>query len=1047
MSKRIIALLIAVCMVAALIPSAVFAEDTAANAPNPSQAPALEETSLPAETPAETDAPTEASTETDAPTEETEAPASEEPTDVAAPYNLQTPADPEAQIGEKQYATLQEAITDAPDGATVTMLGDVEVNAADGIRFPAGKTLVLDMNSHSITVTAAFNGRPIVNEGTLTVTGSGTIDASKFLCYGAINNKGTLTIENGTFNGNAAADGSIIRNTGASAVLTVNDGTFHGSPGCIYNEGTAELNNGTFESYCCSTCTPNSWSYAVQNKAYMTVNGGTYVGTQGALAVAGGEAVINNGTFKTVKCRNDSSHTAVFYALYVAGAASKAHCVVNGGTFSTEGPHATVLVGNDTPGDGGLVLGASCEIMGGNFTAPNGTPVLKGATRSGNPIVKGGTFSDDSVVNYVPDSWGQNSNGEVGKNTVQNDTHAAEINGQFFTTLDSAVKAAAGGDTVKLLKTVIDTPKITIDKALTVDLNGNDLGFAKSAGFYVNGGNLTLSGAGTVYEQAPYFAPVVMLGSSDPSAQDYSVLTVNSGVTLKGWSGVFVDGNNGSCWGVVVNVHGTLTGVADTTGDSGTGLYVNGTITNAGSYPRITLDGAKIMQDGKDSIGLYLAGYSETVIRDSTIDCSLPGSNGVEIRAGQLTISNSTVNGGSGEFSYDPNGNGSTAFNGAVVISQHTTKLPVNVTIESGSFSGGVSFAQVNPQNNDAEAISKVEIALNGGDFNGKVFSENKTGFISGGTFSENLENSYVAPGNEDALGEDGKFQIKPSEDAVAQINGKGYTSLQAAVDAVTDNTATTITLLRNVDDGTGVIVPSGRNITFDLAGFTYRVNSGLVGSLGTETNGFQLLKDSDITFKNGTLTTGPALILIQNYSNLTLDCVHVDASGSKCLYAVSNNNGSTQFIGNTSITAAEGQVAFDVCRFSSYDGASVTVNTTGTIAGKVEVTNSNGTGSAPVLNIQNGTFKGDLDVQDPESQVAISGGTFSKSVDEKYIVEGCGMHKNPDGTYGVHKHNAQRVDQKDPPAPRQATPVIWYARSAALSLSRGRAFPPLDTT
>ena len=914
MSKRMIALLLAVCMAAMLLPSAVFAEDTA-DALQPSQVPNATETSVPAEAPAETVAATEA-TETPISTlptepvvtdpEETEAsePAAEVP--AAQP----TPAEYAAQVGEEKYATLQEVIDHAPDGSVVTMLGDIKGVTADSIiTFPAGKSLVLDMNGKSITVSPDFTGRPVVNEGVLTVAGDGTIDSSASTAngYGAISNKGTLTIENGTFLGSKASSGSAIRNTGADAVLTV-----------------------------------------------------------------------------------------------------------NGGTFSTEGRNATVLVGNDTPGDGGLVLGASCEILGGDYSAPKGTPVILGAKKSGNPIVTGGTFSDDSVQKYIPDGWEQTSSGEISKATVQNQNHVAELSGQFFTSLDGAIKAAADGDTVKLLKSIADCGKITVDKVITLDLNSNNIGFAQKAGFYVNGSNLTLTGEGTVYEQEPYFAPVGMLGSDDPTAENYSVLTVNSDVTLNGWSGVFVDGNNGSCWGVVVNIHGTLIGVKDIGDDSGTGLYVNGTITNAGNYPRITLDGAKITQDGNDSIGLYLAGYSETVIRNSTIDCALPGSNGVEIRAGELTISNSSVNGGSGEFGYDPNGNGSTAYNGAVVISQHTTKLPVNVTVESGSFSGSVSFAQVNPQKNDTDAVNKVEIALNGGDFNGKVFSENKTGFISGGTFSEDLDNTYVAPGNEDALGEDGKFQIKPSADAVAQINGKGYTSLQAAVDAVTDDTAATITLLRDVNDGTGVVVPSGRNITFDLAGHTYRVDGGLVGAPGTESNGFQLLKDSDITFKNGTLTTGPALILIQNYSNLTLENVRVDVSGSACMYAVSNNNGNTQFTGNTSIIAAEGQVAFDVCRFSSYEGAKVIVNTTGTISGKVELSDSNGTGSAPVLNIQNGTFQGDLNVLYPDAQVAISGGNFSKPVDEKYIVEGCGLHKNPDGTYGVHHHDAQLTGQKD---------------------------------
>lgn len=49
------------------------------------------------------------------------------------------------------------------------------------------------------------------------------------------------------------------------------------------------------------------------------------------------------------------------------------------------------------------------------------------------------------------------------------------------------------------------------------------------------------------------------------------------------------------------------------------------------------------------------------------------------------------------------------------------------------------------------------------------------------------------------------------------------------------------------------------------------------MGSSGTETNGFQLQKGSAVTFKNGTITSDKAKILIQNYSDLTLENVVLD--------------------------------------------------------------------------------------------------------------------------------------------------------------------------
>lgn len=149
----------------------------------------------------------------------------------------------------------------------------------------------------------------------------------------------------------------------------------------------------------------------------------------------------------------------------------------------------------------------------------------------------------------------------------------------------------------------------------------------------------------------------------------------------------------------------------------------------------------------------------------------------------------------------------------------------------------------------------------------------------------------------------------------VCKIGDQEYTSLAEAVAAVpTDDTQTTITLLKGTTGG-GVKVVSGKNIIFDLDGYTYTVNDNTVGSSGTETNGFQLLKGSNVTFQDGTIYAGSsARILLQNYANLTLKDVTLDARGNtQCQYVSSNNCGTVNITGSTSIYAAEGQAAFDV--------------------------------------------------------------------------------------------------------------------------------------
>jgi len=103
-------------------------------------------------------------------------------------------------------------------------------------------------------------------------------------------------------------------------------------------------------------------------------------------------------------------------------------------------------------------------------------------------------------------------------------------------------------------------------------------------------------------------------------------------------------------------------------------------------------------------------------------------------------------------------------------------------------------------------------------------------------------------------------------------------------------------------------------------------------------------LSGNTVTFKNGTVKVGGnAIILFQNYSNLTLEDVTVDCRDSKiCQYALSNNFGSLTLKGNTNIYAKPGYVAFDLWYGLSstyYDGVNVTFDDTftGTVSGKIE--------------------------------------------------------------------------------------------------------------
>ena len=337
---------------------------------------------------------------------------------------------------------------------------------------------------------------------------------------------------------------------------------------------------------------------------------------------------------------------------------------------------------------------------------------------------------------------------------------------------------------------------------------------------------------------------------------------------------------------------------------------------------------------------------------------------------------------------------------GAVnVDSTSSAKDASKLTIQDGSYSGTWSV-KVDKSSEQASSVDIID-----GTFENVVYAASGTTIqASGGTFTQTLDPNYVAPG----MAQDENGNIVVSDDSVAMIDGKPYLTLQDAVDAAVKSSGeTTITLRKNAS-GDGVVVPSGSNIVFDLNTFTYDIDGTTVGSPNTQTNGFQLLRDSTITFKNGTITSSKAKILIQNYSDLTLDHVKLDGTNLGATnYTLSNNFGDVK-IADSTIIAPAGGYAFDVYYWpgNGYgDGVSVTVEGDSYIDGNIQY-GSDGSDTANVaqkasLIIKDGEFTGAISTYglaaDKETGIAISGGNFAQPVDEAYIVPGMMRDENGD--------------------------------------------------
>ena len=141
-----------------------------------------------------------------------------------------------AKVGETGYTTLDDAITAAKDGDTVTLLADRTEDVT------ITTSITLDLGGKTLTNTNAGNATLTVAAGATATVMNGRIDGGTG--YYNIQNKGTATFEDVTATaGNT--DSSMIDNYGD---LTINSGDYSGGLDTIKNEPNAKLTitGGTF---------------------------------------------------------------------------------------------------------------------------------------------------------------------------------------------------------------------------------------------------------------------------------------------------------------------------------------------------------------------------------------------------------------------------------------------------------------------------------------------------------------------------------------------------------------------------------------------------------------------------------------------------------------------------------------------------------------------------------------------------------------------------------------------------------------------------------
>ena len=602
---------------------------------------------------------------------------------------------------------------------------------------------------------------------------------------------------------------------------------------------------------------------------------------------------------------------------------------------------------------------------------------------------------------------------------VTEENAVARIGNQYYETLEDAVLKVANGDTITLLKDVALDKGLNIgsvgseQKVLTLDLNGHSIS-ATNRVIMVQNAKLTVTGPGKIYEASPYFGAINIKGSDSAGDEDYTVVNIGVGVELEAWSPIFVtpfkDSGAPYAYGVVVNVDGAkLTGKRDIGGDVGSAIYVNGQIKDQNNAPKLVLNNVTQTATGA---GMYLAGYANTTITGGSIT---GGNTGIEIRAGELTVNGATVVGNGVPTGVTPNGNGATTDGAGIAVAQHTTKLPIKVTINSGDISGYSALYQSNPQNNDAESVKKVSVAVNGGTFkaiNGGtcgVYSENNCVTISGGTFTDLASAvKYATNGATITLAGDVSAERINLEDKsiTVDLNGHTLTSTSAYGVMFCAKNGNTITVNGTTPGsklvGT-VMVTAGTDGHIVLNGGTYEsdkyVPVYINGAVNTE-NSTLKIKDAVITAigTEGEQDMGCAVYLA-GYATSTIENTEITApvtgieirAGKLDLTdcTVTGGNGKVAEVANgngTTVTNA----AVAVSQHTTKKNIDVTIKDgeyTATAA--LYQTDVQGTGSQGVkATVLSGMFTGEVKAA-TEGAITISAGAFNVAPDAKYLAEG----------------------------------------------------------
>ena len=735
----------------------------------------------------------------------------------------------------------------------------------------------------------------------------------------------TLTISNGTISSEGIVVGAACAFVGGSNKTLILNGvtmrTKSDTHGGIVTNGETRNNTITLTNSVVEA--PNSTGIYFPGDGTLTVTDSKITGNFSGIEIRGGELNVSGdkteitATCSEFKFTNNTSGTTTDGA---AIAAVK-HGVGNDLTVNITGgtmQRVKALYQADPNAD--KAGSVTMSVTGGTF---RGEVTAETTTK----FISGGTFSTAPAAAYLADGCTAKDNDDGTQDVVDNSV--ASVGGVKYATLPEAIKAAKSGETITLLQNVdLGTGTVSFYNKNTTDLTF-DLGGHTITSAYKKGTTVQASKAGLVIKNGTI--------ENTSTAASY-----RSAGTIK-----------------VVGAGTTTLKDVKITSASGSGVFVQLTSGEA----TVSVEDHTVIS-GK--YGVYLADPQNK-------NSSKSGIETLNISGGQISGTTTGVyaaNGGSGYKNTSVNVHITAGtVHGVTVYSSKADRM-AQLTVSGGTIEGAL-------QSNGAGG----KTTITAGTFKGALSNRSSGSItVSGGTFTEPVDQTYCADGFIPTRKADGSYGVTEGTYVVAIGEAKYATLAEAFANA---KDGETIKLLTNCS-GDGIMVAANRfptGLTVDFNSFSYTVKGKLVGSTGTASNGFQLKEGNKITFRNGAVYgdiseagdeqtdwSGAPAILIQNYCDLTLENMNIQG-GNETVYTMSNNCGNVVIKGST-ITAGKASgkgydpIAFDVCGYGDYTGVSVTV-TDSTITGDIEISRSSGNTADMALALESGTVTGTLKVAD----------------------------------------------------------------------------------